>query len=767
MSYVADKPIEKADEDLLGRSDFAKQFGKSICEYDSKDGLVIGLYGKWGSGKTSIINMAISEIPVDEDDVQKVENKKWYSKLYKRIKELFTAQKSKEENQKHDPIQNDNPIIIRFSPWNYSDKNNLISLFFHELKNKLGVAKGEENKEKIGKAICQYSDIIDVSLFIPVVGPAIAPILKTIAKSKGAKLMQAPSLYEAKEKLCEALEDFNHKIIVFIDDIDRLTTPQIKDIFQLVKQVGDFPNIIYVLTMDREIVCNALSEYHNIDGDEYLKKIVQVSFEVPEIDKTTVHEILRDRLNDIVHKNKDEEEFENNEYFETVLENCINPYIKNMRDINRLLNAFQFKYGALWKETSFVDLLAITAIEIFEPKLYEWIFNNAYALCRCSEHSHLMIGKDNIDYLKYCNEKFSSLKFDCNKVIDILSTMFPTFAKDINKHKFANPQSEEELISKMRVGSIEKFYLYFSFNLSSIKIQREVILECINNCSKFAFMQKVKNFNKDGNILYFLENIEALLLDNKISNNRLALIASTLFELQYGFKGIDSYNLFKTYACEHSEHLIYNIITRLENENDRYEIISSAVQNINKYNIGTTSTIIRDIGFAYKKYGCEDERKDLQFISLKHLADIEKIYAEKIKVISDSEDILSSYQFRIAFYVWKCIDKENAISYVKNIFNTEKNKLKFLCLTTYNALTNWKFSSENCFNLVSEEEFYDSIKNFDKSRLDEFTKEEQIILASFTINYENRDNDHFLHAQEKQAIELIEKWKSESSLAKQ
>ena len=78
MSYVADKPIEKADEDLLGRSDFAKQFGKSICEYDSKDGLVIGLYGKWGSGKTSIINMAISEIPV-----AKSEKKKWYSKVYK------------------------------------------------------------------------------------------------------------------------------------------------------------------------------------------------------------------------------------------------------------------------------------------------------------------------------------------------------------------------------------------------------------------------------------------------------------------------------------------------------------------------------------------------------------------------------------------------------------------------------------------------------------------------------------------------------------
>ncbi len=768
MSYVADKPIEKADEDLLGRSDFAKQFGRSICEYDSKDGLVIGLYGKWGSGKTSIINMAISEIPINKDEAKRVEKEKWYSKVYKRIKKIFTSQKTEEEDQWH------YPIVIKFSPWNYSDKNNLISLFFHELKNKLGVAKDEENKEKIGKAISQYSDIIDALSFIPVVGPAIAPILKTISKSKGAKLMQAPSLNEAKEKLCDALEDFNHKIIVFIDDIDRLTTPQIKDIFQLVKQVGDFPNIIYVLTMDREIVCNALSEYHNIDGDEYLKKIVQVSFEVPEIDKSLLPEILKGRLSKIIHKNDCEEKFENNNYFETVLENCVNPYIKNIRDINRLINAFQFKYSALWKETSFVDLLAITAIEIFEPKLYEWIAYNKNMLCEGKEHTCLMIENDGNKYLKQCNEKFSNLGFDFNRVIDILSTLFTRFAKDINKDSFVKDltkkhstkyQSEEELISKMRVGSIEKFDLYFSFNLSSIKIQREVILECINNCSKFALMQKVKNFNKNGNIVLFLKNIKALLIDSKIPNNRLALIASILFELQYEFKDPYPSVLYNTSAAEYSEHILLKIVAYIDKENDRYEIISSAVQNINKYNIGTTSTIIRYIGFAYKKYGCEDERKDFQFISLKHLADIEKIYASKIKSISKSEDILSSYQFDTAFYIWKYINMKDAVEYVTNLFDNDIDKLKFLCLTTYNSLTGWKFYSENCFNLVSEEEFYASIKNFDKSRLDEFTKEEQIILASFVLNYEN-NNDDLNHASEQEALQLIKKWKSESNLAK-
>ncbi|MFP1711311.1 KAP family P-loop NTPase fold protein [Gardnerella vaginalis] len=747
MSYVADKPIEKADEDLLGRSDFAKQFGKSICEYDSKDGLVIGLYGKWGSGKTSIVNMAISEIPVVE--AQKIENEKWYSRVYKRIKKIFTSQKTKEEDQCH------YPIVIKFSPWNYSDKNNLISLFFYELKNKLGVAKNEENKEKIGKAISQYSDIIDVLSFIPVAGPAIAPILKTISKSKGAKLMQAPSLNDAKEKLCEALEDFNHKIIVFIDDIDRLTTPQIKDIFQLVKQVGDFPNIIYVLTMDREIVCNALSEYHNIDGDEYLKKIVQVSFEVPEIDRSLLPEILKSRLNKIIYKNDCEEEFENNEYFETVLENCINPYIKNIRDINRLLNTFQFKYYALWKETSFVDLLAITAIEIFEPKLYEWIFNNRNFICRGTANDSLRTSTDKSDYVERCNQEFDILGLNRKLSFNIISTIFPAFADDTSNHKFINDVLESELISKKRIGSIKSLGLYFSLNLSSIKIPREVIIKCANNYGKSTLRQKIKKFNKEGNIIFFLENIEALLLDNKIPNNRLALIAYVLLKLQNEF--VNQSGLAYYYSID----IVTDTIISIKDEYVRYKIINFAVENIDKTNIATRSILINQIVQDCRKSNNEDKSKNLQIITIEHLKNIGKIYVEKIKSIIVSEDILNSTNFDNILNLWKYFDRESAILYVKNLFNNETNKLKFLCITTYNKLTGWKFYSENCFNLVSEEEFYDSMMDFDKSRLDEFTKEEQIILASFVLNYENNSDD-FNHATEREAMQLIEKWKSES-----
>ncbi|MFP1691216.1 KAP family P-loop NTPase fold protein [Gardnerella vaginalis] len=752
MGYVADKPIEKADEDLLGRSDFAKQFGKSICEYDSKDGLVIGLYGKWGSGKTSIINMAISEIPVVE--AQKIENEKWYPRVYKRIKKIFTSQKTEED-------QNHNPIIIRFSPWNYSDKNNLISLFFHELKNKLGVTKGEENKGKIGKAISQYSDIIDILLFIPVVGPAIAPILKTTFKAAGAKLMETPSLNDAKEKLCEALEDFNHKIIVFIDDIDRLTTPQIKDIFQLVKQVGDFPNIIYVLTMDREIVCNALSEYHNIDGDDYLKKIVQVSFEVPEIDRSLLPEILKGRLNKVIHKNDCEEEFENNNYFEKVLEYCVNPYIKNIRDINRLLNAFQFKYGVLWKETSFVDLLAITAIEIFEPKLYEWIIDNAIYVCGPQSYDDLR--KYEKRTYEYYKNEFKQLGLNSESSMQMIILMFPSFARSIHYIGEYSHPDDLQLLRDNRISSVEKFDLYFMFDMNRIKVSREKIYDCLYKYDKNLLISTVKNINSQGNFDYLLRNMESLL--DKEHYERFKFVAFTLVNLYGEFVNkVTERNKINNISDSVLKFVLCFIKT-IDSECKRYEIIYSILKNSNKSNIGLIADILNQEEMAFGRFGNKTERTDLQFVSLKHLEYLEKIYIDKIKLIAKSENMLNMRVFNIVFYLWEDLDKEGAENYVKKLFNDKVSKLKFICTKAYffrgSNDYGWDFNLKSYSNYISREDLYNGIKDSVKNHLDEFTKEEQIILASFVLNYEN-NNDDFNHVSENEALQLVEKWKSES-----
>ncbi len=72
MNYSTDRPIENEKQDLLGRTHFSKQLGNAIYKYGGNDGLVIGLFGKWGTGKTSVINMTVNEI----NDLSKVDKEK-------------------------------------------------------------------------------------------------------------------------------------------------------------------------------------------------------------------------------------------------------------------------------------------------------------------------------------------------------------------------------------------------------------------------------------------------------------------------------------------------------------------------------------------------------------------------------------------------------------------------------------------------------------------------------------------------------------------
>lgn len=94
--FHSDKPIDKKEYDCLNRTEFSKQLAKAILEYTRTDNFTISLCGKWGSGKTSILNMVIEEIAA--------------------------ISKNNMEDEK--------PIIIRFDPWNYSDCSQLISQFF-------------------------------------------------------------------------------------------------------------------------------------------------------------------------------------------------------------------------------------------------------------------------------------------------------------------------------------------------------------------------------------------------------------------------------------------------------------------------------------------------------------------------------------------------------------------------------------------------------------------------------------------------------------
>lgn len=391
MSYSTDKPIEKQDDDKLERKYFSNQLGKAIYEYKDKDGLVIGLFGEWGTGKTSVVNM-----------------------VEQGINEL-----SEENGNK--------PIIVRFSPWNYTDKNNLISLFFQDLRIQIYKQSGKSYYEKIGNALEEYSEALDLLNYVPFIGSGVVTTIKVILKKIIKKVSKKSDLNTTKKDLEKVLKDEYKKIIVVIDDIDRLTNLQIIDVFQLVKQVADFPNVIYLLVMDRTVVERALNAVHDINGSAYLEKIIQVPIELPKLNKSKLEEIFLDRLKTIL-----EDSFDNvnidNEYWNKVFINCIRPYISNLRDVNRVINTFQLRYGLLEEEAAFEDMIAITTLEVLEPKLYKWIYDKKVILLQNTDEQSTYRKND----ISYYSDEFNKLGINSNKAINFLSVIFPFYSNDLN-----------------------------------------------------------------------------------------------------------------------------------------------------------------------------------------------------------------------------------------------------------------------------------------------------------------------------------------------
>jgi len=112
-----DRPLKEGDRDWLGFTPFAEKLARIIMDQSSKDGLVIGIEGEWGSGKSSLLSLIKTEI----------------------------EKTGKESNGQK-------AIIVDFSPWLISDRDSLISAFLGELARNIADDEGtaeDQNRELV------------------------------------------------------------------------------------------------------------------------------------------------------------------------------------------------------------------------------------------------------------------------------------------------------------------------------------------------------------------------------------------------------------------------------------------------------------------------------------------------------------------------------------------------------------------------------------------------------------------------------------------
>jgi predicted KAP-like P-loop ATPase len=351
LSLGSDTPKTSPSDDAYGYAAFAEQIAEAILKTPSPNGLVMAINGQWGIGKSTLLNFIKHQLN-SKRTVQE-------QNLVKKVWFRFFPRQSDEEQV----------LTIDFNPWWFSDKDHLAAQFTASFMSALKLEPTAVRK--LGDLMAKYSTGLATTATTSMGVPwALKPVAAFLSWFK----IKKEELPQLKKNIAKALKDSNFRVLFVIDDIDRLTPDEIREVFKVIKALADFPNVIYLLSFDRDVVASALGTSLKINGASYLEKIVQVPFTLPLIDKPRLRKHLFDNLNDLLGA------FSNTRFekvhWENVYFDGIDRLIEKPRDVVRLTNALFVSYPALAGEVNAVDFIAMEAIRVFEPILYEAIRNN-------------------------------------------------------------------------------------------------------------------------------------------------------------------------------------------------------------------------------------------------------------------------------------------------------------------------------------------------------------------------------------------------------
>ena len=254
--------------------------------------------------------------------------------------------------------------VIDFNPWMFSGSDQLVDFFFTQIGAELKI-KNKRRFRKIAKLLQKYGGILRPAFqLIPFPGAgAVGDLIVGAAGTRNADR----SVQKVKDDITEVLSKLEKPIVVVIDDIDRLTKIEIREIFKLVRLTASFPNIIYLLAFDRERVEQALSE-DGVSGRAYLEKIVLLSFDVPQASE----KLLRSRalaeleriLSPVTNATLDEDRWP------SAYSEVIEPLLSNIRDVTRYAISAKQTIKDLGDKVDLVDLLAMEALRVFRPEIF-------------------------------------------------------------------------------------------------------------------------------------------------------------------------------------------------------------------------------------------------------------------------------------------------------------------------------------------------------------------------------------------------------------
>ena len=184
------------------------------------------------------------------------------------------------------------------------------------------------------------------------------------------------SLEEVKAALAGELRSLKAPLLVVIDDVDRLVPTEAQELFQLIKANADFPNLVYLVLFDRNVVEKNIEKVLEVSGREYLEKIVQVGFDVPALQRVQLDRVLFSGLDQLLSEPAISKRFDQRRWGNLFF-GGLQAHFSTLRDVNRFLSTLSFQVSLFTAETSFevnpVDLIGVEVLRVFHPEVYRAI----------------------------------------------------------------------------------------------------------------------------------------------------------------------------------------------------------------------------------------------------------------------------------------------------------------------------------------------------------------------------------------------------------
>ena len=404
---VSEKSV---DYDLLNREGIINELYKSIITCKSDSAFVIGLEGEWGSGKSTIL---------------------------KNVKKKLEG--------------NENIIVIdSFDPWIYGTQSALLMAMYDSILRETGVRYSVYHEKRIIKSLSSL--LVDRY--------SAGSVMQNLLFSHHTDHEEAKEIIA---RLKQYVKGINKSIVFVVDNMDRAEGNNIIFLLKLIGTVFDIPNIIYVLSYDRDRINEIFKDTKQINP-KYLEKIINQEIKVPLLQEVPSTNLYEDCINNILKAyGIGEEEMSD---FRSIKE-AIFINVKDLRVFKRMINSVFVSVFCQDNHLYKRDLLGLEVIRFLCPDLYfEIEKNKAFFVSQDG-----MADRERIDSDKFNSDSkafFEKLFDQYGKFKSLLIEMFP-YVKQFNDGPKLQQENDypntmhENILRNRGICSGKCFDLYFSY----------------------------------------------------------------------------------------------------------------------------------------------------------------------------------------------------------------------------------------------------------------------------------------------------------------